>query len=283
MTFTKDRLEEIAEDGFLKHGESKELARMALAGMESEPVAWRVHTPSLDLTYVEMSIDAVEKIRNFCEKENAVVEITPLYTAPQPLTTSERAELENYRNAQSDMNYQHLSELYHAQEKRLFKLAQRIKGPAFDKYAHSPSQAIDVLESAAFGENGDACRAAMLQGKAEPAKANKLPMQPLVIDAHGTLRFKENPIVRTLLDYATEHGYGLNEIALEQFDTEDQMQLAQLIGYSLSGYGTLSYVTDESYDRASAAAPQQEVTQALAKGMKRYGDAMQELAKKEVK
>lgn len=36
---TRDRLQEIAEDGFLKHGESKELARMALAAMESEPVA----------------------------------------------------------------------------------------------------------------------------------------------------------------------------------------------------------------------------------------------------
>ena len=28
---TRERLQEIAEDGFLKHGESKELARMALA------------------------------------------------------------------------------------------------------------------------------------------------------------------------------------------------------------------------------------------------------------
>lgn len=84
--------------------------------------------------------------------------------APQPLTTSERAELENYRNAQPDVNYQRLSELYHVQEKRLFKLAQRIKGSAFDKYAHSPSQAIDVLESALFGESDDTCRAAMLQG-----------------------------------------------------------------------------------------------------------------------
>lgn len=37
---TRDRLQEIAEDGFLKHGESKELARMALAAMESEPVAY---------------------------------------------------------------------------------------------------------------------------------------------------------------------------------------------------------------------------------------------------
>ncbi|HHX3152020.1 TPA: DUF551 domain-containing protein [Klebsiella pneumoniae] len=38
-TITRERLQEIAEDGFLKHGESKELARMALAAMDSEPVA----------------------------------------------------------------------------------------------------------------------------------------------------------------------------------------------------------------------------------------------------
>lgn len=36
---TRERLQEIAEDGFLKHGESKELARMALAAMDGEPVA----------------------------------------------------------------------------------------------------------------------------------------------------------------------------------------------------------------------------------------------------
>ncbi|HHO0168569.1 TPA: hypothetical protein ACRR3Z_004735 [Klebsiella quasipneumoniae] len=35
---TRERLQEIAEDGFLKHGESKELARMALAEKGSEPV-----------------------------------------------------------------------------------------------------------------------------------------------------------------------------------------------------------------------------------------------------
>lgn len=58
-------------------------------------------------------------------------------------------------------DYQHLRELYHAQEKRLFKIAQRIKGPTFDKYSHASAQAIDVLEAAIFGEN-EACRAAML-------------------------------------------------------------------------------------------------------------------------
>lgn len=35
---TRERLQEIAEDGFLKHGESKELALMALAAMDSETV-----------------------------------------------------------------------------------------------------------------------------------------------------------------------------------------------------------------------------------------------------
>ncbi|QJO12976.1 DUF550 domain-containing protein [Klebsiella pneumoniae] len=37
---TRERLQEIAEDGFLKHGESKELARTVLAAMDSEPVAY---------------------------------------------------------------------------------------------------------------------------------------------------------------------------------------------------------------------------------------------------
>lgn len=39
-TITRERLQEIAEDGFLKHGESKELARMVLAAIDSEPVVF---------------------------------------------------------------------------------------------------------------------------------------------------------------------------------------------------------------------------------------------------
>ncbi len=39
-TITRERLQEIAEDGFLKHGESKELARLVLSAMDSKPVAW---------------------------------------------------------------------------------------------------------------------------------------------------------------------------------------------------------------------------------------------------
>lgn len=38
-----------------------------------------------------------------------------------------------------------LSELYHATEKAVFKIAKTIKGDAFDKYSHSTSQAIEVI------------------------------------------------------------------------------------------------------------------------------------------
>jgi len=74
-----------------------------------------------------------------------------------------------------DEQYQHLSELYHSQEKRLFKIAQRIKGPSFDKYAYSPSQAIDVLESEIFGERECDGRAAMLQGAEPVSQPDELP------------------------------------------------------------------------------------------------------------
>lgn len=65
---------------------------------------------------------------------------------------------------------QHLKnvqELYHSQEERLFTLAQRIKGASFDKYSHTTAQAIDVLEREIFGDDGDACRAAMLAAAPE--------------------------------------------------------------------------------------------------------------------
>ncbi|EPF0043352.1 hypothetical protein ACSN7J_000859 [Enterobacter hormaechei] len=140
-----------------------------------------------------------------------------------------------------------------------FEKALSVLNDTLDDCGDSERGLLLALDKVGIAVRSDACRDAMLHGAERVTTAYKLPMQPLVIDAHGTLRFKENLIVRKLLDYATEHGYGLNEMAREEFDAEDQMQLAQLIGYSLSGYGTLSYVTDESYECAAATAPQQEV------------------------
>lgn len=80
------------------------------------------------------------------------------------------------------------------------------------------------------------------------------PMQPLYRDVNGAPRFRENSIVRHLLDKARTHGIDLNYLSTQNFPKEDWEQFAQLIGYSLSGWGDLSYVSDEAYEKASKAA-----------------------------
>ena len=74
------------------------------------------------------------------------------------------------------------------------------------------------------------------------------PTQPVADDGKGTLRFKPNRIVLRLLD---EGPYDLNDIARWRakglVGRDDEVQFAQLIGYSLDGFGTLSYVDDEIY------------------------------------
>lgn len=74
---TRDRLQEIAEDGFLKHGESKELARMALAAMDSEPVAWTWHYRE------QWHVTNDERRAEFVAKD-VDVDVLPLYRHAQP-------------------------------------------------------------------------------------------------------------------------------------------------------------------------------------------------------
>jgi hypothetical protein len=73
------------------------------------------------------------------------------------------------------------------------------------------------------------------------------PMQPLEKDEDGTIRFKRNKIVSFLKDTSK---YNLNELSLMPFDKEDWEQFAQLIGYSLDGFGELSYVNEKTYKKA---------------------------------
>lgn len=75
----------------------------------------------------------------------------------------------------------------------------------------------------------------------------KHPIQHLAEDKNGTLRFKSNKIVEFILERG---GFNMNDLAGMEFSQEDREQFAQLIGYSLSGYGELSYVSDESYNAA---------------------------------
>ncbi|WP_462216009.1 DUF551 domain-containing protein [Klebsiella pneumoniae] len=189
--------EEIRE--WLSSDEIMELSRMALAAMGSEPVEMPLdylqghkdglewasqlaeanHPETGDWLYDD-PIELAKAIRKGPDMPPAqpVEDSEPDCNERQLFCSTDTARMKKvisvsagseatplYRHAQPAPvvpdDYQRLRELYHAQEKRLFKIAQRIKGPAFDKYSHSPSQAIDVLEGAIFGEDG-ACRAAML-------------------------------------------------------------------------------------------------------------------------
>ena len=75
-----------------------------------------------------------------------------------------------------------------------------------------------------------------------PTNANTShPMQPIVVTPDNVLRFKGNSIVKFLL---ANGNTDLNKIAMMDFSDEDRSQLAQLIGYSVSGYGELHYATN---------------------------------------
>lgn len=78
--------------------------------------------------------------------------------------------------------------------------------------------------------------------------AKKHPMQPIALDSEGVARFRANPLVRFLLDAGP---FTMNTLAvLPNIPAEDRAQFAQLIGYSVSGYGDLSYAVD--VERADA-------------------------------
>ena len=62
-------------------------------------------------------------------------------------------------------------------------------------------------------------------------------------------RFTENKIVSYLLDAGP---FDMNQLAVMNFDQGDSEQFAQLIGYSVSGFSTLSYVSNETYGAVEA-------------------------------
>jgi hypothetical protein len=77
------------------------------------------------------------------------------------------------------------------------------------------------------------------------------PMQPIIRAEDDVIRFQENAIIRWLCDSGR---LNLNDIATLPFDNEDRMQLAQLLGYSVSGFGDLSYADPNVVAAADAVA-----------------------------
>lgn len=83
----------------------------------------------------------------------------------------------------------------------------------------------------------------------------KHPIQPIGWDENGVIRFKRNAIVDYLLEECLMlGGTDLNQIHIDvqtgRFSVEDQIQLMQLIGYSVSGFGDLSYAPADMVEMA---------------------------------
>jgi hypothetical protein len=77
------------------------------------------------------------------------------------------------------------------------------------------------------------------------------PIQEVYLDEHKRARFRENKIVKFLLEAGP---FDMNQLACMPFSKEDREQFAQLIGYSVTGFGELSYVSDEAYNEAESKA-----------------------------
>lgn len=75
------------------------------------------------------------------------------------------------------------------------------------------------------------------------------PLQTICLDSRVVMRFKDNAIVRYLLDNG---GIDLNQIARIPFPIEDMRQFARLIEYSVGRYTDLSYVEGHEHHAEAA-------------------------------
>lgn len=84
----------------------------------------------------------------------------------------------------------------------------------------------------------------------------ELPLQPFEVDEHAILRFRQNSLVRYMLEEGRRAGvFDLQRLAdLPGVSRAEFAQLLQLIGYSLSGYEEHVLVSRSEWERAAEAA-----------------------------
>jgi hypothetical protein len=107
---------------------------------------------------------------------------------------------------------------------------------------------IEVKEYELLGDNEDCDPEGYNEVIGVKSYKRPQPMQDIEWDGAGVIRFRSNALVRYLLDAG---GLTLNDLAiLPNISGADWEQLAQLIGYSVSGWGGLSYVSTEACNKA---------------------------------
>lgn len=193
-TITRERLQEIAEDGFLKHGESKELARMALAAMDSEPVAWTWH-------YREQWHVTNDKCRAEFVAKDGDVAVLPLYRHAQPAPVVSAELLHTAASAIEDL----LTTKDRTGAFVWFDLPFRLRSAANAQpvtvVPDDVRQALSKMDDEIIAEldaEESACRAAMLHAGNSPAQSDCCPAQNHVFPAQNVVSPAQSPI---------DHGY----------------------------------------------------------------------------
>ncbi len=143
MTFTKEQLQHIIETDHVQCGDASALARMALAGMEAEPVAWAHRLINKRNGVVHPWVYGSAEA---CPSEGDIfnIEVMPLYTAP-PAPVS-------------------VTDIKWPEEK--FCPAEYAGSQLWEE-TEILNKAIDACKAA--------CRAAMLQGAEPVSKRDELP------------------------------------------------------------------------------------------------------------
>lgn len=196
---TRERLQEIAEDGFLKHGESKELARIALAAMDSE-------SGCLPLDYLQGQKDGLEWAAQLAEANHPETGDW-LYDDPIELAKAIRKG-PDMPPVQPVADSEPVAYIFKHPAGRLFWSLTDESNKGHDDvmpvYA-SPQPAPVVPEGWAIAdavkfckETGrqdagaamdawNACRAAMLQAGNSPAQSDCCPAQNVVVPAQSPI------------------------------------------------------------------------------------------------
>lgn len=233
--------------------EELELARIALASLEAEPVAWAHRLINKRNGVVHPWVYGSAEA---CPSEGDIfnIEVMPLYTAPPaPVSVPAAMEIDD----DFDSAFEH--------GKAVGWNAYRAAMLQAEPVSNSDELPLDYLQGHKDG----------LEWAAQLAEANHPQTGDWLYDdqidlARAIRKGPDMPTVQGGNSPVIPDGWKLVPID----PTKDMLRAGQsVVGFWLNTVHCYSKML-----AAAPAAPKQEVTQALAKGMERYGDAMQKLA-----
>ena len=310
--FTKEQLQQIIETDHVQCGEASALARIALASLEAEPVAWLLSGGGAKNN---VSFDSGNAYAD------PLREVTPLYTAP-PAPVSVPAAME--MDDDFDSAFEHGKAVgWNAYRAAMLQGADRPQNepqnipenipatqfkPVADLYGlTSPtggetSFTFDAVEARDFIDGGWSCQEYVELGRYQEAitdhSEGDLDMVRPVMFIDGNLLPGDAEKLKAAIEEFNHSGEptimiaGNSPVIPDGWVACSERMPETMVSVLVTGtwfhhavafwdglsWCDLDFEQPVTHWMPLPAAPQQEVTQALAKGMERYGDAMQKLA-----